>query len=137
MPKSVPFRIKLRSGSRNSTHGIQDNVVSSTISSGPPSPAAGSSLKVKPSTLVMRRKRELLKQDPVAWAEYKASEAERQRLRRRNRTEEQKLKDREAGKAKSAKYYLKKRGLGEQNPPAEKSYPKPQMVVCVSENIGN
>lgn len=117
MPRPVALRIKLRSQSRQPVHEIQDNAVTST---GPTSPLAGGTSKVKPSTKAMRKKRAQLKDDAVAWAAYKASEAERQRRRRQNRTEEQKQMDREKGRARTAKYNRKKKELGGQQPQGEK-----------------
>lgn len=92
MPKNMSLRITLGSQFRQPLHEIRENVVTPT---GPT------------STLAMRKKRAKLKEDPVAWALDKSSEVDRQRVRRKNRTEAQKQMDRENGRARSAKYNRK------------------------------
>ena len=68
--------------------------------------------EVSASARSMRKKRALLKTDDVAWDAHRQEEAERHRNRRKKRSEEQILRDRETGAARSRRHYASQKAKG-------------------------
>ena len=109
-------RIRLRSKSRSRTAtGLQSNDVSSTTTSMAAATTAGGERGrplLSAAAKSMREKRALMKEDKDACIMYKAAEAKCQLDRRKNRTDEQKKRDKETGKKRSREYYLKMKERG-------------------------
>ena len=112
------LRLRIRLQDRTDPNPVQVEEVSQSTSGVSDRADGDVARNEKPAAKCMRKKREKLKQDPIAWAAHKAAEAERHRQRRKSRIEEQKNRDRETAKMRNRKYQAK-HGKGAKTPKAK------------------